>query len=843
MHLPKPTLTWILAGALGTALAMSACSSTHEPHATGTEPLEQVEPAHALAASELVVAEGFTAELIYSVPSATHGSWVSLCADDRGRLYTSDQYGRLWRVTPPPPGKRTEPRVEQVNVELGEAQGLLWAFDSLYVVVNAGGQYESGLYRVRDTDGDDALDSVELLRPFEGNGEHGPHAVMLTPAGDGLVVIAGNHTDLPDYVERSRVPRVWGEDVLLPRMDDPVGHAVGITEPGGWVCRTDPDGKDWELIACGFRNPYDGAFDPSGELFTFDADMEYDTGLPWYRPTRILHVVSGAEFGWRAGSGKWPDWTPDSLGSVVDIGLTSPTGVAFGTGAHFPGHWRRALFAADWAWGKIYAVHMEPSGATYTGRFELFVTGEPLPVTDLTVSTDGALYFTTGGRRTQSGLYRITWDGAYGAPLGEPESAAAVDDLTLRRRALEAQHLEPNARSLDAAWAELDDPDRNLRFAARTLIELHDSELWQQRALAEGRERASIEALLALVRCHDALEPDAWLSAAMRWPWESLGRARLLAALRVVGLGLVRIPGADRVSSPLDKRLLALLPSGDDTLDRELCRVLARMQSAGLVQPGLELLESAPTQESAIDLAYSLSTLQVGWSDPQRARMLRWFHDGTREFAGGRSFEEYLDEIRTMAMASLGTSIGKPNPAVAESNAEAQAIVPAAAFVRNWTAQELAPHLARVASDRSFERGREVYLRTRCFECHRIAGDGGSTGPDLSGTAGRFNATDLLDSLLSPSAVISDQYQDTEVWTSDGGVIVGRLVEIDQGLLTLRNAQDEHLQVHESDIETQRPHPLSRMPEGLLDTCSVEEILDVLAYVLAGGDAQHDTYD
>ena len=63
--------------------------------------------------------------------------------------------------------------------------------------------------------------------------------------------------------------------------------------PGGWICRTDPDGKHWELLCAGFRNQYDIAFNPDGELFTYDADMEWDTGTPWYRPTRVNHCVLG----------------------------------------------------------------------------------------------------------------------------------------------------------------------------------------------------------------------------------------------------------------------------------------------------------------------------------------------------------------------------------------------------------------------------------------------------------------------------------------------------------------------------------------------------------------------
>ena len=67
----------------------------------------------------------------------------------------------------------------------------------------------------------------------------------------------------------------------------------GSDRPGGWVCRTDPDGKSFELVAMGLRNPYDLAFNAEGNYFTFDSDMEWDSGTPWYRPTRINHVIDG----------------------------------------------------------------------------------------------------------------------------------------------------------------------------------------------------------------------------------------------------------------------------------------------------------------------------------------------------------------------------------------------------------------------------------------------------------------------------------------------------------------------------------------------------------------------
>src|SRR5262249_44026206 len=145
----------------------------------------------------------------------------------------------------------------------------------------------------------------------------------------------------------------WLEDQLLPRMWDANGHAVGVLAPGGWVVKTDPDGKTWEVLTTGYRNAYDMAVNAEGELFVYDADMEWDMGMPWYRPTRVSHSPSGSELGWRSGSGKWPAYYPDSLPAMIDIGPGSPVGVTFGYEAKFPAKYQKALYILDWTFGTI----------------------------------------------------------------------------------------------------------------------------------------------------------------------------------------------------------------------------------------------------------------------------------------------------------------------------------------------------------------------------------------------------------------------------------------------------------------------------------------------------------
>jgi hypothetical protein len=180
---------------------------------------------------------GFKVERLYSVPADKQGSWVALTVDDQGRLIASDQYGSLFRITPPAIGVRSEPRVEKLAANIGSAQGLLYAFKSLYVVVNEGretAERPSGLYRLRDTKGTDQFDEIKLLRRFEGSGEHGPHAVIQSPDRKSLYVVAGNFTKIPNP-DVYRAPKVWAEDQLLPRMPDGNGFAANIFAPAGWV--------------------------------------------------------------------------------------------------------------------------------------------------------------------------------------------------------------------------------------------------------------------------------------------------------------------------------------------------------------------------------------------------------------------------------------------------------------------------------------------------------------------------------------------------------------------------------------------------------------------------------
>ncbi len=808
---------------------------------------------------QLQVPEGFEVELVYSVPLEEQGSWVALTPDSKGRLIAADQFGSLYRVTLGVGGSVTE--VEKLDLPIGHAQGLLYAYDSLYVTVNLYRTSKekvaqgSGFYRVLDTDGDDRFDQVKLLNRLEavdnenGHGEHGPHAAVLGP--DGLIyLVAGNGTKVPEGLAPTSPFRNWANDLLIPREPGFV--------PAGWVARTDETGSVWELIAGGFRNPYDLAFNPDGELFAFDADSEAGIGTPWYRPTRINQVVSGGEYGWRYDTGrwtpygKWPEHYPDSIGSVADIGYGSPTGLIFGTGARFPKRYQRAMFACDWASGTIYAIHLKPQGAGYTATFEPFLTGSAAPVTDIVVHRDGGLYFTVGGREAKSGLFRIRYRGGEVAdPAGPMDHPAAERARRIRRR-LEQFHGREDPRAVEEAWPHLASPDRALRYAARVAIERQDLATWQDRALGETDPVASIQAMLALARTGRTELREAILGRLGRLPLEQLPEDQLLKALRAYSVAFIRM-GSSRqgLGQQAVKRLGRLFPSSGRTLNQELCRLLVYLEDPSVIDKALRRIESGGRQEKLFYFA-ALSHLRDGWTFSQRQTYFRALNSSQREYlraeqASGRNGlnRRFIYAIQNLRQSAVET-LSKEELATLGEFIEDQRVMTAAdkepvrEFVRTWRVADFSPLLQQVESGRSYGQGKSAYEAAECARCHRFGDQGGTTGPDITTVGSRFDAQYLLEALLDPSKVVSDRFYNESIRMENGVIHVGRVVYDDGTLLRFRADpySQKVTQVTVDQIVDRTVSRVSEMPEGLLDILAEEEVLDLVAYIRSGGNPE-----
>lgn len=349
------------------------------------------------------------------------GSLVAMTWGQQGRLLVSREFGPVFSVSDEN-GDGKFDKVVEFSPEIKNCQGLCQVRDEVYLVGD--GPQGAGIYRLPDHNSDGVADGIEHLVTHKGSmGEHGPHDVVWGPDG-WLYHNLGNHAWVKEEPQsHSSVSKPYEGDLLQPRFEDGNGHAAGIPVPGGSIWRFTPDGKRWWLETAGFRNQYDVAFNSAAELFTFDSDMEWDVGQPWYRPVRVNHCVPGAEFGWRSGTANWPAYYFDSLPATVDVGRGSPTGVVFYEHERFPAEYQGSLLCCDWSLGRILAIRLRPDGVSYLGEVLPLVSGNPLNVSDIEVDRDGSVIFSTGGRRTEGGLYRVRYRGE------EPTAPVVASDF------------------------------------------------------------------------------------------------------------------------------------------------------------------------------------------------------------------------------------------------------------------------------------------------------------------------------------------------------------------------------------------------------------------------------
>ncbi len=127
--------------------------------------------------------------------------------------------------------------------------------------------------------------------------------------------------------------------------------------------------------------------------------------------------------------------------------------------------------------------------------------------------------------------------------------------------------------------------------------------------------------------------------------------------------------------------------------------------------------------------------------------------------------------------------------------------------------------------------GEQVYTKAKCADCHRAGNTGKMVGPDLTNLAKRFTRKEVIESILFPSHIISDQYRSERILTADGRVLSGIVARTTDGSLIVRDSElQEHL-VAEQDVDEILPSKTSMMPSGLLDTLTAAEIRDMMTFL------------
>ena len=220
-------------------------------------------------------------------------------------------------------------------------------------------------------------------------------------------------------------------------------------------------------------------------------------------------------------------------------------------------------------------------------------------------------------------------------------------------------------------------------------------------------------------------------------------------------------------------------------------------------------------------------------------QLLEWFKEAGREYSDGASYNKYLANIRKDAIDALPEADRVALSSWTEDYAGLAAFKPAREmhFVKEWKMADLEPALPQVGQGRNFASGKAAYHDAQCILCHRFGNEGGSVGPELTAASSKYSRRDILESILEPSKVISEQFQNITIIKKDGDDVSGRLVDEDGKRIVIQPSplNPERVEIKKGDIAERRVSKVSPMPEGLANQLTENEILDLLAYIESAG--------
>ena len=787
---------------------------------------------------------GFEVSLLHTA-AADEGSWISFTFDDHGRaLVSREDQGFLRLMLAEDHTSVT--RVEPIASELREVRGLV--FDNGRFFANANNSKGMYSFRVKE---DGGLVNQKLLGEYPGDVGHGRNdlAVGINRYAKSLFAIFGDSVARPE-----NVPSADFRDLTSP-LRTSRQRLIHGEKPlkEGYVVRTDLKSGRRQLYTCGLRNPYGIAAHPNEDLFTYDADNEFDMGTPWYRPTRILQLRGGADFGYTPAVDKRrPNFVdrPDNAQPVIDVGRGSPTAVMFGNALNFPPPYRDALFVLDWTYGRVLAVHLATRGAGYRAGLETFLQGRPLNVTDVAAGPDGAMYLITGGRKTQSALYRVAFTGD---PVAEPpvamheEVGAQTSQMGQKLRRVYETFFDIKPETLHIL-SDLNSEDPTFRYTARTILEQIPPEKWLNEAIESGY----FEAWMSVARSGDKPALTKLLNVILS--------DKLTPTFATLRGDFVRIYLFDRMRDVIPeavashhKEILESLLSrwpepmrgglrvsqygNSEEFRRRLLYLLAKLEAPQAIELAAKSLLVSPVQEDKLAALSALSTLKTGWTSETRRLYFTALRDG-RRFVGGQGMPGFLDQIREDAVATLTDEEQKSlADLLAPPKEEDEPLPPPRTIVQKWTLDELAKLAAAEDSQGDTTRGAEIFRAALCSRCHRAGANGPAVGPDLSFVAARFSRRDILHSILTPAAAVAEQYRNSEVITADGRTLTGRVVaegdyRSEKLLINVDPLRPSKVvEVDKKEIAEHRLLGTSPMPAGLLDGFTAAEVRDLLAFL------------
>lgn len=537
----------------------------------------------------------------------------------------------------------------------------------------------------------------------------------------------------------------------------------------------------------------------------------------------------------------------------------------------------------DWSFGTIYFANLKANASSYTAERTEFLSGTPLPLTDMIAGTDGHLYFATGGRRINSHLFRLRY---VGPDLQDTQINvnSKTEELRNLRQRLEEYHKIQSEEAIALAWQNLDHEDRFIRYAARIALEHQPLAQWVNIFLAEKDPKRIIEASMGLARLDDVKLQSKILKKLNSISLESQSAQQQLNMLRAYELLFIRMGEPNATDKKLTvKKLKSHFPHTSNEINRELGQLLLFLEADGITESLVTLLEKHTKERTtltkeflseeiterseqygplireilnkmppseAIYYGVLLSHAESGWTKEAREKYFQWFYDVLNS-KGGLSFKPGMENIRLAAMNNVPkdqkeyfeelSGVYSPSTAIADLP---QPKGPGKQYQGSDIGDLIwGSELADYKSD--FGKGERAYKAGMCILCHRVRGEGGAVGSDLTQVSDKFGRYDLLFAIYSPNDEISDQYANTLFHLKEGKKISGRIKsENDNSVILMPNPFNESYttEILKSNILKREISPLSPMPSGLLNRLNPEEIKDLFVYLEAGGDPNHKIY-
>ncbi|MEQ8837381.1 MAG: c-type cytochrome, partial [Lacipirellulaceae bacterium] len=406
---------------------------------------------------------------------------------------------------------------------------------------------------------------------------------------------------------------------------------------------------------------------------------------------------------------------------------------------------------------------------------------------------------------------------------------------------------------------------RFIRFAARIALASQPVIHGRERALSELSPRTTINAIIALARQGKSADASAAIETLNRIEVEDFDEQQQLAILRAYSLIFIRLgEPSEKLRQEILTKLDPLYPaSTDSNTNAELAKLLVYLRSPSVIEKTLGLmdelgpdpipdwadlarrsaryggtvermLKKMPTSRAVL-AAFTLRNVKEGWTLEQRRRYFKFFLKAAKR-SGGASYSQYLTNIRDDALATCSEAEKVALDPITSQSLTARPFVstPPQGPGRQWTKSGAIEVLSQGLTDRSKKAGRNLFHAVSCAKCHRLNGEGGAIGPDLSTVGRKYSYADFAEAVLEPSKVISDQYQSHDVWTVDGRGLTGRVVTIGDEIHVYTEDVNKPPQViKREDVEEMTVSKVSQMPSNLVDSLNAEELKDLAAYVMS----------